>query len=475
MPRAAATKVVYVQAPPPRKKRAPAKSTAKYPMSRISGHGDYTQYGPFGGKRYSGSPTYNNPGIWGNAGRIAGGLMGKAIGGPAGGAIGSKLGSYAHYIGKIFGSGDYVTASAGVKQNSVQGLGSQVPSFGTESIRIRRREYIGDIISSPTANTFNIQSFALNPGLAGTFPWMSEVCGNTYQQYRINGMVFEFRSMSADALNSTNTALGSVVMCTDYDSKDAVFTTKQQMENTMFGVSCKPSSCMIHAIECARNQTSVSELYIRSGAVPSGADIRLYDHGRFSVATTGVQGTNVNLGELWVSADFTLLKPITQPPGYGDLMVHYNLSGASGLTPLALDTSVNAVQPVFDTIGIDSRTNSTIVMPLNMQQDSYWMVLFLVRGSSTAGAGSPLITASGGLVSGGGFINDASSGWFTPASITTTVTAGAIFRYNGSGTLAVPPTITFSTGSTFPSAVVAGDLHIWRVNPGVTFNAGVYT
>lgn len=103
------------------------------------------------------------------------------------------------------------------------------------------------------------------------------------------------------------------------------------------------------------------------------------------------------------------------------------------------------------------------------------MVLFLVRGSSTAGAGSPLITASGGLVSGGGFINDASSGWFTPASITTTVTAGAIFRYNGSGTLAVPPTITFSTGSTFPSAVVAGDLHIWRVNPGVTFNAGVYT
>lgn len=142
-------------------------------------------------------------------------------------------------------------------------------------------------------------------------------------------MVFEFRSMSADALNSTNTALGSVVMCTDYDSADVPFSSKQQMENTEFGVSCKPSSNMIHAIECAPKVTTATELYVRARNIPAGTDIRLYDWGKFYIATSGFQGTNVNCGELWVSYDITLIKAIEQPPGYLNNFIDYNLAGTN--------------------------------------------------------------------------------------------------------------------------------------------------
>ena len=132
---------------------------------------------------------------------------------------------------------------------------------------IRHREYIGDIISAATPNTFKIQSFPINPAMESTFPWLSQIAAN-FEQYRIEGMIFEFRTMSADALNSVNTALGQVIMATDYNAANPPFAQKSEMENYEYGQSAKPSESAIHPIECARLQTTISELYTRAGAVP---------------------------------------------------------------------------------------------------------------------------------------------------------------------------------------------------------------
>lgn len=460
MPRPAAKpKVVYVAAVP--KKRVARKKTAVVP--RMSGHGAY---------------SYDKPGPWGNfgrsVGRQAGAMLGSNYGlGRAGGDIGGKLGSYLHYIGKIFGSGDYVTASAGVSGNSLVNNEAQAPQFaGQRAVRIRHREYLGDVLTSATAGAFSIQAFPINPGMALSFPWLSQVCGSTFQQYRLNGMVFEFRSMSADALNSTNTALGSVVMATDYDSKDSPFTTKQQMENTMFGVSCKPSSCMIHAIECAKNQTSVSELYIRAYNVPTGADPRLYDMGNFYIATAGMQGTNVNVGELWVSYDVTLLKEIEQVPGFLNQALHYNIAPTAA-APLTLDTSVFATQPAFNSLPSApiAITGTVLTLPLSMATNSEYILMYLVRGTVVANLVNPALAYAGGLstgsMPGGGiFQNGASAGYFAPQVTNTTATTNIVinsFWYNGTGTAAVPPTITFSGIGVFPGTPL-GDLWIIQIN-----------
>lgn len=152
-------------------------------------------------------------------------------------------------------------------------------------------------------------SFLINAANPNTFPFLSQIAAN-YEQYEIEGLIFEFRSTSADALNSTNTALGSVMMATQYDVLDALFASKLDMLNYEYSTSCKPSCNVLHMVECDPHQTPVSELYtVYNQSLPPNADPRLYHLGRFSIATTGFQGTNVNIGELHITYQVRLLKP----------------------------------------------------------------------------------------------------------------------------------------------------------------------
>lgn len=444
MPRKASQQVVMVVQQPKKKKKAAPKSGAM--VKYIKGSGDYV-YG-----------DTKNMGPFETAGRFVGRALGSTYGKTAG-KLGEKIGSYLHYIGKIFGSGDYVTSAQSVRSNSLVNS-SQIPSFahGKSSVKIQHREFLGDIISSSVPGAFQLQDYPINPGMQQTFPWLSEVVGGNFQQYRINGMVFEFRSMSGDALTSSNTALGSVIMATDYDSTDQRFTSKQQMENTEFGVSCKPASCMIHAIECARSQTSINEQYVRFGAVPNNADIRLYDLGRFSIATVGVQGASVNLGELWVSYSIELFKPIQLPPLATAGVAHYELDTTATLNnhPIAVK------QPaLIDTIGLTfdapAPLGNILYFPLDMKVDTKFMIVLTWTGTEAASV-VPSATLAGGLAIIEYFNNPlpADSGSERLCQI-------LVVGYKGGGTVAVPPSITYSA-CVGPSPITHGDLYVCEVN-----------
>lgn len=417
---------------------------------------------PYKSLRGRGDYTYDKPGPWGKAGRWIGSALGSHFAGAGGGKLGEKLGSYLHYIGKIFGSGDYVTSAQQVKHNTLVNS-SQIPQFvdGKHATRIQHREYLGDIYSGSLTNgasVFQRSDFPINPGMLQTFPWLSNVCGPNWQQHRINGMVFEYRSGSADALNSTNTALGYVVMATDYDSADAVFVDKQSMENTEFAVSCKPACSMIHAIECAKRQTPINEQYVRYAAPPANADIRLYDLGRFSIATVGMQAANVNLGELWVSYDIELLKPIQNPPLIDSEYAYYNLSTTTATLnshPVTLnaDTSNN-----FDNIGLSiDATANTVTFPPTMRPHTTLLVQHYVLGASTAGVVAPLAAGTQSWIGGAQHI--------VPATATTsTQSYSEIFVvYDGLGSLNSPPIITFGP-MTAPGTITAAFLQVMQVN-----------
>jgi len=196
----------------------------------------------------------------------------------------------------VRGSGDY----------TIDGNSQQVPQFASgRTFRISHREYIQDVESSIG---FVNSTFPLNPANAACFPWLSNIALN-FQEYIVHGMVFQFVSTSADALNSTNTALGTVIMGTDYNAANLPYASKQAAENAEFTVSCRPSMSLRHAIECDPHQSPIGELYIRTGAQPSDTDIRLYDLGRFQIATQGMQAASVNIGELWVTYQVALFKP----------------------------------------------------------------------------------------------------------------------------------------------------------------------
>ncbi len=235
------------------------------------------------------------------------GALGSAFGAP-GAAIGSQVGNF---LSDILGMGDYE-----VKSNSLSTVGSimpatsGVPTFHSEkrSVRVKHREYLGDVNSSVA---FALQAYSINPGLSQTFPWLSSLAEN-FQAYRFHGLVFEFWSTSSNALNNVNTALGTVVMATQYNAARANFTSKAEMEQYEFATSCKPSMSMIHPVECASLEAPLSELYIRTGALPAGEVLQFYDYGKFQLATVGMQNAN-NIGELWVSYDVELYKPRISP------------------------------------------------------------------------------------------------------------------------------------------------------------------
>lgn len=216
-----------------------------------------------------------------------------------------------HLSRTVRGFGDYEVGS-----NSIL-TGGMSPPMITNSVTnggviVRHREYLRDILPS---NPFAITTFSLNPGITGTFPWLSQIA-NSFEQYRFRGLIFEFKTLSADNVlsMSASTSLGSVVLGTKYNVLDSPFDNKFEMENWEFSNSAKPSKSCIHPIECAKSQTPQSMLYVRDRPPPANADLRLYDLANFNIATVGMQNIggsdpSGSIGELWCSYEIEFYKP----------------------------------------------------------------------------------------------------------------------------------------------------------------------
>jgi hypothetical protein len=222
------------------------------------------------------------------------------------GSIGGFIGDLAQKaIATIAGMGDYT-----VKENTLfNGAVSQAspPSFKNSSsgpgcTSIVHREYLADV--SSVGSAFNVTQYTISPLNAGTFPWLSAIAQN-FEQFKILGMVFEFKTTSATAVSSTNTALGSVIMATQYNINEPPFISKLQMDQYEYAVATNPSISAIHPVECAPRDGFANLLYTYTS---SAGDPRLSTFGNFFIATVGQQAAS-DIGELWVSYHVELYKP----------------------------------------------------------------------------------------------------------------------------------------------------------------------
>jgi hypothetical protein len=222
-----------------------------------------------------------------------------------------------------------------VKSNSLFSDSSQVPVMhsANETIRVTHREYIGDVFSSGAAGAFQVVTYPLQPGVRTVFPWLSRLAAS-FQEYSVLGFVAMFKSNSGEALNSTNTALGSVVMTASYNPAQPPFNSKTDMLNSMWAVEGKPSSNLMLPIECDPSQNPRGIHFIRTGAVTAERDS--YDLCDIHVATVGCQGTNVNLGQLWFSYDIELRKPSAFVGNEGldqpNLKARFDFTGGATIT-----------------------------------------------------------------------------------------------------------------------------------------------
>jgi len=317
--------------------------------------------------------TQPKPTPFGDRGAEIGNALGSLYGlSGVGKTVGRWLGTG---IGSIFGSGDYTMIGSQPKYN-ILGNAGQIPKFDTTHATniICHREYLGDISGT---SAFNVLNYPLQPGNSTTFPWLATIAQN-YQQYKFHGVVFEFRSLLTDFV--TNGQPGVVVLATNYNASQSVFVNKQQMENSEFAVSTKPTVNLMHMIECDPNITIDPIKFVRTGPVPSGQDARLYDWGNFQFATQSNPSGNPNLGELWVTYCVEFLKPVIPPTlaSVNNPMYHFVTSGVAsgnilGTTPVSASGSLAGV----------SKTGN--VLNFNGVANALYEITIVISSANTAG------------------------------------------------------------------------------------------
>lgn len=255
-------------------------------------------------------PSSQQVTLLGQALRTLGGLGGSAVGSMlgspgTGSAVGTSLGAA---ISKWLGAGDYSVGSNSIVRTSLKAA-SSIPMMHADgqSIVVRHKEYLGEVLSS-TSYTVQ-QSFPLNPGLAVTFPWLAGIAIR-FQEYRIKGMVFHYIPTSGSAVSSTNAALGSVMLQTSYRSTDTAPSSKVELLNEYCSNEAVPCEPFAHPIECDPKENPFNVQYVRSGPVGAGETQLMYDLGQTHLAVTGCQTSGNVLGDLWVTYEVELKKPI---------------------------------------------------------------------------------------------------------------------------------------------------------------------
>lgn len=433
MPRKASKKSGYTQA----QKLAYYKAKAN---RNYRGRGAYTapksaavgrQMGEYAGKAFD-----LIPGVGGMISPLASKLAGKL-----GAFLGNKLGTLA-------GWGSYT-----VKNNSLIVDEGNSPAYMHSSgmtTRICHREYIGDVFSSNSPGAFELKSYMLQPGASEIFPWLSDVALN-YQKYKLLGAIVEFKSGSGDALTTVNTALGEVIISTNYNCADPNFASRNQMENTQYCSSAKPSVSFVHVIECDPELQSQTSLYVSQSVVPEdGLTANEINWCNVQVATVGCQGGNVNLGSLYITYEIELIQPVEATwirTPVGDWF-------DAGAPTNALPFGATRVANPDNSLGGTMDTNNYYFQP-NIDQGLYMVTCYWI-GAGAAAIVYPTITTTN-CTQPSIFGNYTVNSFLSPGGGTSTLRGMMMFPILVTGRSA---SFNLSGGGTLPTSMTLGSFYI---------------
>jgi hypothetical protein len=189
---------------------------------------------------------------------------------------------------------------------------------------IAHTEYFAEVTASSTIGAFAVTQYAINPGSAVMFPWLSTIAPS-YESYRIQKLSFNFEPSVA-----TSTA-GVVQLAVDYIVKDSAPSTKLELMSNAHAVRSPPYASSSYHLDQKDAGTLGTRRFVRSGAVPSGTDPKTYDVGNFLVATSGFAAASTVAGELYVSYIVELITPQLDQASIASAISAKVVSGAAGV------------------------------------------------------------------------------------------------------------------------------------------------
>ncbi len=168
---------------------------------------------------------------------------------------------------------------------------------GGKSFVVSHSELLTDINLS---SGYSVASFPIQPGLAVSFPWLSNLATN-FESYRIRKLRYRYEPQCA------TTSSGTILMAIDYDALDPAPLDKTELMQKAGAVRC----AVWDRVTCVmkNNGSTFKRLFVRSGDPPSGSDIKTYDIGNLFIATEGP--SVILVGELYIDYELEFLTPET--------------------------------------------------------------------------------------------------------------------------------------------------------------------
>lgn len=208
---------------------------------------------------------------------------------------------------------------------------------------ISNREFITNIVSGDDyggSSGFATDVFAINPGMAETFPWLSSVAGN-FETYTFKRLRFYFVSTSGDI--ASNTALGNVCQTVQYNSAATPFENMKRQMNYEGSVVTVISGSSGLYVKTSGGSVPNRRLWVRDTPIELGRDPRLFDMGLLQVSSEGAPVFGVILGQLWVEYQICLYTPKlddTPANGFTHFEGQYILSTPSNIVDAAWQQAI---------------------------------------------------------------------------------------------------------------------------------------
>lgn len=275
-------------------------------------------------------------------------------------------------------------------------------------------EYIGDVISSSSASTYanavigqsnsTYPQLQLNPGNQIAFPWLSIIAGD-FLEYEFEDLVFEYLSTSSSALNSTNTALGLIATRYELNPVIGVDNSMTTLLNTHGHHKDKTYNSFTIRVPCdgKRKYVRFSQgTQTNNWGLATNQDIRMYDQGWVNIATTGVQATSVNLGQIHVHYKVKFYRPYYNIIGNPTLIGSsaYYAAGAGNTAAAPLNGMVNTNLTNNSSMPLTFTGNTTFVFPAALTYGYFLISFWVLGGAQNLGATTNPVVTNGTLITG---------------------------------------------------------------------------
>lgn len=204
--------------------------------------------------------------------------------------------------------------------------GPKIIRDSNSSRRIVHSELVGSINGSVA---FEVNRYAVNPGLSATFPWLSSQADG-WEQYRFRYLYFEFVTRTATS------TVGSVILTPDYNPSDPNPADEKSATSYFNAVETAPWVDQKCHLSVESMFPLGSRKFIRNCEV--SGDPKTFDAAAFFLCTVEEAGADP-IGKLWVHYDVELFVPQT--------MISTPIGRISGWSNVGTQTVAASATPEF--------------------------------------------------------------------------------------------------------------------------------